>query len=245
MSACERPASATADEASRPTALVLVRHGAVDDGDLSRPFPLVDGRGDPPLSPLGWEQARLLAERLAAARPQALYVSGLRRTYETARPLADRLGLEPITDPDLAELHLGEWEAGRYRHHLAADDRRAVLAFVHGRWEAIPGAESLGDLSRRTFGALERIAQAHSGQVVVTFTHRIVIDVLLARLQPHGASSFAVVDHTSVTTLLTREGRWRLLRFNDTSHLLDPRRKASVEPPRPPAPGRRESEQIP
>ena len=34
----------------------------------------------------------------------------LRRTHETAAPLAARLGLTPIVEPDLREVHLGEWE---------------------------------------------------------------------------------------------------------------------------------------
>jgi probable phosphoglycerate mutase len=199
--------------------VLLVRHAATDDGDLSEPFPLVDGRGDPPLSALGRAQARHLADRLGDAGPGALYVSGLRRTLETARPLATRTGLRPVVEPALAELHLGEWEAGRYRYHLAADDHRALLAFVHGRWEPLPGAEPLAFVATRGRSALDGMARRHPGELVVAFTHRILIDVLLGRIAAPAARSYAGADHTSVTTLVGTATAWHLVAFNDTSHL--------------------------
>ena len=42
----------------------------------------------------------------------AIYVTTLRRTHETAAPLAARLGITPIEEPDLREVFLGEWEGG-------------------------------------------------------------------------------------------------------------------------------------
>ncbi len=149
--------------ADRPTTVLLVRHAATDDGDLSEPFPLVDGRGDPPLSALGRAQARHLADRLGDAGPGALYVSGLRRTLETARP----------------------------------------LAFVATRGRS----------------ALDGMARRHPGELVVAFTHRILIDVLLGRIAAPAARSYAGADHTSVTTLVGTATAWHLVAFNDTSHL--------------------------
>ena len=40
------------------TEVLLVRHGESEPADPDRPFPMVDGRGDPALSPLGRQQAR-------------------------------------------------------------------------------------------------------------------------------------------------------------------------------------------
>ncbi|HEV3002578.1 MAG TPA: phosphoglycerate mutase family protein, partial [Solirubrobacteraceae bacterium] len=44
------------------TEVVLVRHGASVAAVPGQPFPLVLGRGDPPLSPEGEAQARAVAE---------------------------------------------------------------------------------------------------------------------------------------------------------------------------------------
>ena len=54
------------------TELVLVRHGESEAADPEQPFPVVDGRGDPELSPLGRAQAALVADRLAVPRVDAI-----------------------------------------------------------------------------------------------------------------------------------------------------------------------------
>lgn len=68
----------------------LVRHGETE-GEGS-------GRA---LSAAGRARAEALAERLAGAGVEAIYTTDLRRTRETAAPLAARLGLAPrLYDPD-------------------------------------------------------------------------------------------------------------------------------------------------
>src|SRR5436190_18993850 len=78
------------------TTVLLVRHGESAPAHPDRPFPLVDGHGDPSLDPVGHEQAKRLAERLAGEHLDAIYVTNLCRTAQTAAPLAQRLGIEPI-----------------------------------------------------------------------------------------------------------------------------------------------------
>ena len=73
--------------------ILLIRHGQSEPYVPGTPFPLVEGHADPALTPAGQEQAALLADRLATARIDAIYVSTLRRTAQTAAPLAARLGL--------------------------------------------------------------------------------------------------------------------------------------------------------
>jgi probable phosphoglycerate mutase len=70
------------------TTVLLVRHGESAPAVPGAPFPLRDGHGDPPLDPVGVEQAELLGERLRHERVDAIYVTSLRRTHETAAPLA-------------------------------------------------------------------------------------------------------------------------------------------------------------
>lgn len=58
------------------------------------------GERDPDLTAEGQRQAALLAERLGERPPRAIYVSGFKRTAQTAAPIAARLGLTPIVyDP--------------------------------------------------------------------------------------------------------------------------------------------------
>ena len=46
------------------TTITLVRHGETMPEHPDRPFPLLDGQGDPDLAPDGREQARRVSERL-------------------------------------------------------------------------------------------------------------------------------------------------------------------------------------
>ena len=65
---------------------------------------------DWPLTDLGRAQAERIAKRLApmlAGKRWTLYSSDLRRARETASPLAELLGAEPILRPELRERNLG------------------------------------------------------------------------------------------------------------------------------------------
>ena len=68
------------------TEILLVRHGESAPHVDGESFALVDGHGDPPLSPAGWEQAKLAAQRLidTGERIAAVYVTTLQRTHQTA-----------------------------------------------------------------------------------------------------------------------------------------------------------------
>ncbi|HEX7992536.1 MAG TPA: histidine phosphatase family protein, partial [Streptosporangiaceae bacterium] len=67
--------------------LLLVRHGQSEAYVEGKPFPLVDGHGDPPLSELGRSQALRVRDRLAETGIDAIYVTTLCRTAQTAAPL--------------------------------------------------------------------------------------------------------------------------------------------------------------
>ena len=198
--------------------LLLVRHGESEAAREDEPFELVEGHGDPALAPEGRAQAELVGERLASEPIDAIYVSNLRRTAETAAPLAARLGLTPTVDRDLREVHLGEWEGGLFRKKIIERDPLAIRMIEEQRWDVIPGAEPAADFSARTRAAVERIAAAHPDERVAVFAHGGVIGELLS--QATSASGFAFTpDNASISQLVVTPERWVVRRFNDTAHL--------------------------
>jgi 2,3-bisphosphoglycerate-dependent phosphoglycerate mutase len=131
------------------TEVILVRHGASAPAVPGEPFPLLDGRGDPPLAAEGEAQALAVADRLAGEGLAGIYVTPLRRTAQTAAPLAERTGLEPEVVADLCEVSLGEWEGGEFRIRMAERDPVALQAVAEERWDAIPGGRGRGGARRR------------------------------------------------------------------------------------------------
>jgi probable phosphoglycerate mutase len=202
------------------TELVLVRHGESAAMVHGRPFPLVDGHGDPDLAPEGRAQAELIADRLVGHPIDAIYVTSLRRTVQTAAPLAARLRIEPQVERDLREVNLGEWEGELYRQHMAEGHPIALQLMREQRWDAIPGAESAASISARVRGALDRIVAAHAGQCVAIFSHGGIICEMLVQVT-EAARPFAFIgaSNASISQVVVIGERWILRRFNDTSHL--------------------------
>ena len=78
-------ASATASAQT----IFLVRHAErADAGKTTQP--------DPGLSAAGQDRAQVLAQTLRDAKIEVIFVTEFHRTQETAQPLAEKLGLQPV-----------------------------------------------------------------------------------------------------------------------------------------------------
>ena len=159
--------------------LILVRH-AQSAWNARGVF---TGGADPPLTDLGRRQSAALAERLAlqqiAGRPiVAVYVSTLGRARETARPTAERLGLEVIETEELREAGLGAaegltWEAVQARWPIG----------VGARWaDAIEGAERGDDVRARVAHGVDALLERHRTAVALCVSHAGTITHALQHL---------------------------------------------------------------
>jgi probable phosphoglycerate mutase len=199
--------------------MLLIRHGESEPFLEGTSFPLVGGHGDPALSPQGAEQAQLLAQRLATTHLDAIYVTTLRRTAQTAAPLAARLGLKPRVEAGLREVHLGEWEGGLYRKMAAEGDPIVMRAWAEERWDIIPGAEPAAEFEARVRAGIERIAAAHPGQRVAVVSHGGAIGQVLAIASGSTPFAFVTADNASISRIVVVGGRWIVRTFNDVGHL--------------------------
>ena len=210
------------------TELLLIRHGESQPARLGEPFPLVGGQGDPALAPEGRDQAEQVALRLGAVRIDAIYVSPLRRTAQTAAPLARALGITPVVAPGIREVHLGDWEGGKFRQMVAERDPLAERMWAEERWDVIPGAEPAAALATRVRGEIGRLAAAHPGQRVAVFTHGGFIGQALALASGSRPFAFIGADNGSISRLVVDGQRWIIRGFNDTGHLTTGARQAPV-----------------
>jgi probable phosphoglycerate mutase len=203
------------------TDVLLIRHGESAPARPDRPFRLVDGQGDPELAPTGREHAERVAQRLADEPLDAIYVTTLQRTAQTAAPLAARLGLTPLVEPDLREVHLGDWEGGLFRQKVAQNDPVIQKMHAEQRWDVIPGAESSESLSTRVRGAIERLAAAHPDQRIAVFTHGGTIGQVIAMATGSRPLAFLGANNGSISQIVVTEDRWIVRRFNDSAHVDD------------------------
>jgi probable phosphoglycerate mutase len=199
--------------------LLLVRHGESAAAIEGQPFPLVDGQGDPPLHEEGHRQAQLVADRLEHENVTAIYVSNLQRTAQTAAPLAARLGITPTVEPDIREVHLGEWEGGIFRKHVMEGHPLAQRMRDEQRWDVIPGAEPADAFRARLQRGITSIAARHPNETVAVFSHGAAMGEIIAIATGGRAFAFGGSDNASISQLIVLGDQWILRRFNDTAHL--------------------------
>jgi probable phosphoglycerate mutase len=198
--------------------LLLLRHGETTPVRDGVAVPLLEGQSNPELDPVGVDEARRAAERLAGEDVAAIYVTPLTRTHQTAAPLAERLGVRPVVEPRLIEVHLGEWEGGQYRRRVAANDPIAARVIAEQRWDVIPGAEPMDRFAARVREGIEGVAAAHPDRTVVVVSHGGTIGQALAEATGSRALAFGP-DNGSISELVVSGREWALRRFNDTAHL--------------------------
>ena len=146
------------------TRILLARHGETDWNRVGR----WQGHADPPLNDAGRGQAAELAERLAGDGIAAIYSSDLMRASQTARVVADRLGLAVIEDAGLREIDVGSW-SGLTRAEVEQRFPEGYARWLRG--DIGHDGETREELSERVVGAVERIAAAHPGDTILAVTH--------------------------------------------------------------------------
>ncbi len=150
------------------TDVLLIRHGQ-STWNADRRW---QGRADPPLSPLGYEQARRAAARVGVV--DAIVASPLERAQHTANLIADEIGVGPVLLlSGLVERDAGAWQ-GLTVGEIDAADPGAVDA---GRWPE--GWEPDHGVYERARGALDAVAQMFPGQSVLAVTHGGLLRVLI------------------------------------------------------------------
>lgn len=201
------------------TVVTLVRHGQSAAAERGRPFELVDGQGNPPLSERGMRQAVATAAELVRMGPTAAVVTTLVRTRQTAEPFLSATGIEPTVDGDLREVHLGDWEGGRYRLEAAAGNPAVLEAYTSGTHDSIPGAERDTVLRERVERGYRRAVYASLGGHVVIFSHGGAINALLSVLTGAPPTTFAAPSNCSISQVVDLGDRVLLRSFNHASHL--------------------------
>ena len=185
------------------TDVYLIRHGETEWSLSGRHT----GVSDIPLTEHGRQQARLLAQELAARHFELVLTSPLRRARETCElaGLAERAEV----DPDLMEWNYGDYEG------LTSDqihvDRPAWTVFNDGGG---PGGETPEQVGVRVDRVIAKVRAVRSDAAL--FAHGHVLRVLAARwlgLAPSAGAHF-LLDTATLSVLSSYGGVAAFKRWN-------------------------------
>jgi probable phosphomutase (TIGR03848 family) len=208
--------------------LLLIRHALTDQTGKR----LYGRRGGIRLSELGREQARALGERVAGARPAALYTSPQVRCVETAASIAAAAGLEVRRMPRLQEIDYGRWTGRRFSSLRGTK----LWETVRRRPSAarFPDGEAMLDVQRRMVAALEEVAAGHPQDVVAVVSHGDPIALALAHFMGLHIDLFQRINAApgSVSAVVLSEAAPLVVRVGDTGTLEDLRSRTPRRPPR-------------
>ena len=211
----------------QPTRLVLIRHGesASNAGGWLSGQQTCGG-----LTELGVAQAEALRNRLDAdpqLRPDRIVVSTMRRAVHTAEIAAEPTGLRVEQFADLMERTTGEAEGLTIAEYT---DRYGKPPWVDWANPLSPGGESGAEFAARVHAAVGRVAEEGRGKTTWVVCHGGVIMATAIGRWPGGTANgmtdlstipLASPMNSSISEwTVEAQGGWRMVRFNDHSHLV-------------------------
>jgi broad specificity phosphatase PhoE len=158
--------------------LYLMRHGETvysRTGDYC-------GELDPELTPEGMLMAKAFADTYRKLPWEAVYVSPMKRTIATAKPLCDAVGSEMQLRDGLKEIRYGEWEgktAEYVQQHYGED---YINWLTEPAWNAPTGGETAVQISSRADLIIAEIEQKYRDGNVLVVSHKATIRIILCSL---------------------------------------------------------------
>lgn len=158
--------------------LYLIRHGETTYSKTGGYCGILN----PELTPEGLEMAEQFAEAYSSLNWTAAYVSPMKRTIMTAKPLCDAVGLEMQIRDGLTEMYYGKWEG---------ENPETVNINYHDdyvRWLTDPGwnsptdGEKGIDVASRSSQVIQEIQDNHPTGNVLVVSHKTTIRIVLCNL---------------------------------------------------------------
>jgi probable phosphoglycerate mutase len=182
--------------------LLLIRHGQTIDNVKGEIGTVVPGPG---LTELGRQQAAAVPAALVAESIDAIAVSTMRRTQETAAPLAAALGLDPVVLEGLQEISAGDLE-GRSDRESVTTYMRTLLSWWTDIDARIPGGENGAEFVERYSAAVASLWAAHPEGTVAVFSHGAAIRTWAAWFSENIDESTTLALELANTAVVVLEG---------------------------------------
>jgi probable phosphoglycerate mutase len=141
------------------------------------------GAIDPELTPAGFQMAEQFAATYAKLPWNAVYVSPMKRTIATAKPLCDAVGIEMQLRDGLREIKYGDWE-GKTVEEVKKDYAEDYINWLtEPAWNApTNGGETSVEIASRSSLVIAEIQEKYKSGNVLVVSHKATIRILLCSL---------------------------------------------------------------
>lgn len=201
------------------TELFLVRHGRT----LGNVQHVLVGSTDIPLDELGVQQAELVGSRLAGdVSADVLLSSPLQRARVTAQAIGNKMGLNPVIRPKLAEWNFGAAEGLSFdvlaTQHPELAARFGDIEDFDVGW---PGGETRREFHDRVYDEFLSILHAYESHTLIVVAHGGVFGSLLAQIQGKSPNDWLqyTIHNCSITHLEVSVEDTAVHLLNDIEHL--------------------------
>ena len=141
------------------------------------------GAIDPELTPAGSQMAEQFAATYAKLPWNAVYVSPMKRTIATAKPLCDAVGMEMQLRDGLREIKYGDWE-GKTVEEVKKDYEEDYINWLtEPAWNApTNGGETSVEIASRSSLVIAEIQEKYKSGNVLVVSHKATIRIILCSL---------------------------------------------------------------
>jgi probable phosphoglycerate mutase len=137
---------------------------------------------DPELTENGQKMAAAFAKAHQAIAWDAVFVSPMKRTIATAKPLCEAISMEMQFRDGLRELRYGKWE-GLTNEFVKENYSEDYLRWLtEPAWNPPTGGETAVQLASRASLAIAEIQEQYSSGNVLVVSHKATIRVILCSL---------------------------------------------------------------
>jgi broad specificity phosphatase PhoE len=198
--------------------LIAVRHGETEWNVEHREIGQLDSR----LTDRGIRQAEAIGQRLSSLTIDRFYCSDLGRAVQTSEIIASYLpGLKFQLDAGLRERHMGEFQGLTWDEIRQRYPEREREYLRNGFFEFVPGGESAHERVDRSVRTFTSFAEKHPGQTVLAVTHSGILTGFFEYVLgiPYEYGPRFNKQNASFNAFEYVGSGWRLLTWNDVSHL--------------------------
>jgi probable phosphoglycerate mutase len=158
--------------------IYLLRHGETEYSQRGA----YCGAMDPELTAEGSQMAQAFADAYGSEPWADVYVSPMKRTIATAKPLCDALDLPMQIRDGLKEIGYGQWEGREQEDVRQHHEQDYIRWLTEPAWNPPTGGETAVQVGSRALPVITEIESKYKQGNVLVVSHKATIRIILCSL---------------------------------------------------------------